>query len=302
MDTQIRLLDACELFALDNAARHLTPATQSFYTSSLRLFVAWCAGEGVTLLEDVTPVVIRRFLVDLQARSTPRKQPLTSSYIHNLTRAVRRFCAFCVTEELLPRTPFRSVQMPRVERKVLLCLTPEEIERVLRACDSLRDKAFVSFLLDTGVRAGEACSLTVGAVDLQSGAVLVTKGKGQKGRFVYVGIRARKGLRRYLLSRGSLTEGAPLFHSLRSGGPLTVNAVVQLMRRLRNGSGVRYLSAHALRRTFAIACLRNGMDLHTLRVLMGHTDVEMLRQYLDFAQSDLQAAHARNSPLDHLTA
>jgi site-specific recombinase XerD len=191
--------------------------------------------------------------------------------------------------------------MPHVERKVLHALTAHEVGRVLRVCNNPRDKALIGFLLDTGVRAAEACSLNVGDVETRSGAVTVTQGKGQKGRIVYLGAAGRKTLRRYLMQRGNPPPTAALFVALRGGTRLTVNAIVQLMRRMRGRAGVPHLTAHALRRTFAIQCLRSGMDIHTLRMLMGHTDIDVLRRYLDFAQADLQAAHARHSPLDSLT-
>lgn len=125
--------------------------------------------------------------------------------------------------------------------------------------------------------------------------------KGQKGRYVYIGAAARKALRRYLAARDNPPAPAALFCALRGGRALTVNALVQAMRRLRLRSGVAAFSAHACRRTFAMSCLRSGMDIHTLRMLMGHSDIDVLRQYLDFTQSDLQAAHAKHSPLDGLT-
>lgn len=302
MDTHSTLSDALALFALDNAARRLTPRTQAGYAASLHLFAAWCAEQGATRLVDITPALLRRFQIALQARSTVQGKPLSSVYIHNLLRAVRRLLAFCVAEELLARSPFGTVRMPKVERKVLHALTSEELGRVLAACKTPRDKALVGFLLDTGARAAELCSLTVGALDMQSGAVLIERGKGQKGRYVYLGAQGRKALRRYLVTRNNPPAGAPLFCALRGGRPLTPNAIVQLMRRLRRTSGVVNLSAHACRRTFALACLRSGMDVHTLRLLMGHSDIDVLRQYLDLADSDLQRAHAQHSPLDALTS
>lgn len=300
MGTQIRLVEACETFFLDNAARRLTKPSQGYYTASLRQFTRWCDAQGVALLADVTPAHLRRYLVALQERTAPRGQPLSSAYVHNLMRAVRRFFAFCVEDGMLERTPFRAVKLPQVERKVLLSLTSEEVRRALRVCTTERDRALVLFLLDTGARAAEACSLTVGAVDMGSGAVTVERGKGQKGRYVFMGAAARKALRLYLATRGSPGPAAPLFTAQGSERPLTVNALVQLMLRLQERSGVPHLTAHALRRTFAINCLRNGMDIHTLRVLMGHTDLDVLRAYLDFAQADLQTAHAKASPVDRL--
>ena len=301
-DRKPRLLlsEAAQLFELDNAARRLTPKTRAFYTWGVRAFVAWCTAEGLAELAEVTPQTLRRYMVHLQSRKTPAGNPFSSTYVHNLTRALRRFFSYCVEDELLELTPFRTVRMPRVEKKVLRALSPEDLEAVLRACKSRRDRALVKFLLDSGVRAAELCGLTVGDVDLQSGAALVRQGKGQKQRMVYVGVKTRKALRLYLIDRGRPPPSAPLFLTLRRE-PMTGNAIMLFFRRLQGRSGVRHLTAHALRRTFAITCLRNGMDVHSLRLLMGHADLDMLKQYLDFTEHDLSAAHARYGPLDGTT-
>jgi site-specific recombinase XerD len=58
--------------------------------------------------------------------------------------------------------------------------------------------------------------------------------------------------------------------------------------------------AHNLRRTFAIECLRNGMNVFILAKLMGHSDISVLRPYLALVEHDLQAAHAKASPVDKL--
>lgn len=300
MDTQTTLSTACELFALDNEARRLTVRTRAYYEASLRPFVIWCATQGVELLSSVTPTVVRRYLVYLQGRTTRAGRPLSSTYIHNLARALRRLFSYCVADGLLERSPFQSVRMPRVERKVLRALSPQDVKRLLHACKNARDGALVRFLLDTGVRAAELCALNVGDLDASTGAVTVAVGKGQKGRYVYAGAQTRKAVRRYLASRNNPPAREPLFVTLRGGRRLTVNAIVQLMRRLQRASGVEHATAHAMRRTFAITCLRNGMNVHTLRLLMGHADIDVLRLYLDFAEADLATAHADAGPVDHM--
>lgn len=288
----IQLTFSLEAFALDNEARRLTQATQRHYRYSLSLFERWCAGQGIDTLEAINATVMRRFLVSLQRRE------LSSNYTHNLCRAIRRWLAFCADEGYMDAAP--KVTMPRLDRHLLPALTGDELKRVLAACDTPRDKAFLLFLVDSGLRCAEACSLNLGDVDLPSGTVSLPIGKGGKGRIVYVGVAARKAIMLYLAKRGERNPDAPLFVAERGGGRLTTNAVIQLMRRLQARSGVAHVSAHALRRTFAINSLRNGMDIHSLRLLMGHSDIDVLRRYLDLSEYDLAAAHKAASPADKI--
>ena len=64
-----------------------------------------------------------------------------------------------------------------------------------------------------------------------------------------------------------------------------------------NGKGVH---PHKLRRTFAVTCLRGGMDVYTLARLMGHSDIATLRHYVASIGDELQAAHGKVSPVDRM--
>ncbi|MFZ1768031.1 MAG: tyrosine-type recombinase/integrase [Caldilinea sp.] len=287
--------DAFELFLLDCESRGFTPDTVRFYRDRFRLIQRWCTENGIDTLDKLTPLVIRQYLAVLQRRG------LSSHYVHSHARALRTFCNFLVREELLDVSPFAKVKMPRLEKKVLAALTSEEVKVILRACEYERDTALVLFLLDSGVRASELCALNVGDVDV-AGTVTVRLGKGQKGRLTYIGARTRKQLLRYFtLERGGKPDAdEPLFTAQRMGKPLTPNALFQLTKRLKKASGVKGCAPHAFRRTMAIHSLRNGMNIYLLARMLGHTDIHVLKQYLDIVQNDVQTAAKRSGVVDNL--
>ena len=289
-----QLSDALDLFLLDCEARRLTVATRDFYRLKLSLFVRWCGDQGITTLQQLTAHDLRRYLVSLSRRE------LSSQYQNNLARAIRAFLNYCVRDELLAVSPFNKVQMPRLEKKILAALSSGDIQAILRSCSSERDKAMCLFLLDSGVRVSELVALNVADVDLTTGVVLVQLGKGQKGRTTYIGARTRKQVRRYFAERGKMQPHEPVFVSERHKGRLRVDSVVQMMGRLQEKSGVAQCTCHTFRRTFAITCLRNGMNIYVLARLMGHADITILRQYLPLLEGDLQEAHARFGAVDNL--
>ena len=286
--------DAYEMFMLDCEARRLTPATRQFYRSKLVIFFRWCIDNGVQDIDSLTAHSIRKFFVYLQHRD------LSGQYQHNHARSIRAFLNFCVRDELLEKSPFAKVQMPRVEKKVLSALDAKDIHALLRHCLNERDRAICLLLLDSGVRASELVALNVGHVDVGTGVVTVHCGKGQKGRITYIGATTRKHLLRYLHRRGEVRADMPLIVSLNTGARLTVWGLVQVMDRLRKRAGVQECTCHTFRRTFALNCLRNGMNIYVLARLMGHVDITVLRQYLPLVESDLQEAHRRFGAVDHL--
>ena len=286
---QINLKDAVAIYVLDCESRRLTTKTVFFYRTSLQTFVTWAATVGVSTLAEITPTTIRQFQVHLADRG------LSAVYQHNLARALRTFCNFAVAERLIASSPFQNIKLPILPKRILPALTPDEERRLLRAA-TVRNRAIILFALRSGVRVEELCSLNVGLVDLASGAVQVINGKGQKSRITYIDAQARKALRLYLASRGELPNDAPLFISERGARRCTTNAIVQVMLKLQAKTGITYASFHTLRRTFAINCLRSGMNIHVLARLMGHADIQVLRRYLDMSEGDAAAEYASRGP------
>ena len=153
-------------------------------------------------------------------------------------------------------------------------------------------------LLDTGLRAAEFCGLRTGDVDMRSGLCTVL-GKGQKQRTVRVGAKARGAIARMLAMRGEVDPGDPLWEG-HTGEPLGIHGLQTLLHRMGRSAGVMPCAPHRFRRTFALWCLRDGMDLHSLRMLMGHSSLDVLQQYLALAGQDVERAHKAHSPVDKL--
>jgi len=107
-------------------------------------------------------------------------------------------------------------------------------------------------------------------------------------------------LKRSLAKRNETSGQSPLFASEHNGESLTISGMVQLMNRLRTRSGVPTCTCHTFRRTFALTCLRNGMNIYVLARLMGHSDIVVLRQYLALVEADLRKAHNDFGVVDKL--
>lgn len=295
MNQRTSLKTAFDLFILECQSRRFTAHTLRFYRGRLKLFFDFCDQQSVIWLTDLTHHHIRQYLVQLDDSG------VSSAYHHSLARAIRAFLNYCVRDELITVSPFVKVRMPRLEKKTLEAVSRQDIAAILKACRHERDRAIILFMLDSGVRASELCALNYGDVDFATGEVAIRRGKGQKGRIVYIGPKTRKQLKRYIIREHDCEPNPkqPLFATRDDSSRLTYFGLRQLLRRLHNVSGVGF-SAHSLRRTFAINSLRNGMDIYTLAKLMGHTDITVLRAYLPLVNNDLRSAQEKFGVVDNL--
>ena len=125
-------------------------------------------------------------------------------------------------------------------------------------------------------------------------------GKGQKERIVPFGSSAQKALMKYIYHfRLEPLRDDRVFLNL-DGGPMTETGLKLLFRRLADSSGVKRFHAHLLRHTFALNFLINGGDVFSLQQILGHTTLEMVRNYVNLAQGHVMIQHNRFSPLDRM--
>lgn len=154
-----------ESFLLDCQARSLRPTTLRYYRQQITWFLECAILNGAKSIEAITPHVIRAYLVSLQKRGWK------SASVHAAARAVRAFLNFCVADDILKWSPMRKVKMPTVDREIKGAFTPEEVRRLLEACETQRDRAIVMALLDTGLRASELLALNNSDINALTGVI-----------------------------------------------------------------------------------------------------------------------------------
>ena len=284
-------------FLLDRAARGLAKRTVAWYGEQLRLLEAYCQTHGTFDTTEFTPPYLRAMLVDFGKTHNP-------GGVHGLYRAVRAFLNWYTLEYDLDRNPIDKVDAPRVQEQALEPVSLVDLRKMIAVCERRtfygdRDRAMLLCLLDSGCRRAEFLALNLGDVDMQSGAVMVRHGKGDKPRVVFFGAKSRKALAAYLRYRSEAGDAQPLWVT-QEGERLSATALRALLKRRAREAGVPMPSPHDFRRGFALNTLRAGVDLISVQRLLGHSDLSVIRRYLAQTQEDLQRAHAQGSPVDRL--
>lgn len=316
----IKLSTAIEGFMLSCEAARLSPHTIRDYSVTLRRFAAFVGEDRA--LASISRDDVRRFLRSLAQPQTVTAgvtvrhlERLSDKTILNYHTGLGALWTWAVGEELVETHLIHQVERPKPETRAVAPLSEKDIKALLTACDKtvrydrpgkkttdntrptkLRDRAIVFLMLDTGLRASELCGLAACDVDFKNARIWVM-GKGKKERFLPMSPDTRAVLWKYL-NKDRLDEpaSAPLFAMI-DGRPMTRVSLLQLLRRLGERAGVRDVHPHRFRHTFAIQFLRNGGDVYALQAALGHTTLEMVRRYLQLAQTDIDKAHETASPV-----
>ena len=291
-------------FVIAKLADGYSKTTIKMYECRLNVLSDWLRNPEI---ENITTRNLRDFLYYLRTDFKPYRpggddSHLTEATIHGYWKAIRAFWKWAA-EDLDTENVALLIKAPRYKLKPITPLSKSEVILLLHAVESdrkgrkrstrLRDRAIILFFLDTGLRLGELLRLQVKEVDLHTGKVIVRphqRGRKTSGRIVYIGNKTRKDLWKYLSFRDTTSDDEPIFD-------ITPGALKHMLRRLGNKSGIK-CHAHKIRHTFAINFLRNGGNVFELQRLLGHSSLDMVRHYLNIAESDIENAHRKASPVD----
>ena len=275
--------------------RGLSPNSRESYRRDLRRLREWADAQGkpVAALERSD---LSGWMRELSHAG------LSPSSIARMVSAATGFYRFLQRDGHIRINPTENLAAPRRAQKLPRHLTEEEIERFLAVPNTaqpegVRDRAILELLYATGVRVSELAGLQLDQVDLEQG-LLRCRGKGSKERLVPVGKSALRWLERYLRlwQRPGITgKRQPLFLTNRRE-PVTRAWVWSLVTDCARRAGLRDVSPHTLRHTFATHLLEHGADTRSVQTLLGHSDLATTQIYTHITNLRLRASYERHHP------
>ena len=241
------------------------------YMNSLKNFVIW-----IDLpIEEVTNQHIQAY-IDLLLDK--RLKPKT---INNNLDSIRGFYNYLQNEEkAVNSNPVKKGYCLRLGRPLPKHLRDEQAQEIFKSIKSIRDRAIFMLMLRCGLRVEEVADLTLSAIDLKRGQILIFKGKGAKGRIVYFSKDTYDALVAYIKRRRPLrTQGLFLVEKgTCKGKEISVRGIQKRIEYYSKKSRVK-VSCHHLRHTMATQLLNAGADLEIIQDLLGHTKITTTQRY-----------------------
>ncbi len=264
-----------EQYLRDQYRRNCRPNTLRLAATSLTLFLSFLRKLGKMRLEQMQRQDIEAFIEHEQDRG------LKPNSVRTRLCGVYAFVRFLIEKKI--------VGYELMERKIKLklpdplprAIDPQDLSRLLSVIDNTRDRALILLLLRTGMRIGELLNTKVDDVDLRQQKILIYESdKTSVGRVVYYSEDAQQALLAWLKIRDPFKDR--LFYGQgKKSQSLCYEAARMVFNKYLQKAGLQYsgFTLHCLRHTFATDLLNVRMPLECLRVLLGHTNLEVTRRY-----------------------
>jgi site-specific recombinase XerD len=290
------------------------------YQVSLRRFAAWLSSVGVTYVDELSLSHLRAWVSHLQKEPSRSGGPLSDATVHQYALRIRVFCHWLEHEEVIEKPITTRFKLPRVEEKFIPTFTPEDVGKLFEACEvsgryslrmrralTVRNRAIVSVLIDSGIRRKELVGLRLCDVDRDLRVLLVHR-KGNKWQQVPISYEGFRPLHEYLTRHRShlaALDGRTVAHKEDAvflsddGKPLGLKGINALFARLHKKSGLegKRVSPHQCRRYMATTQLAAGRSPLDVQRQMGHTTLLMTNRYASLNIGHLKRSHESYSPL-----
>ncbi len=216
--------------------------------------------------------------------------------------SIKSFINYCILFEKIEKSEISKLATPKIPKNVPRPLTETQILKLIKLIDKeendfirLRNKALIFLLWGTGLRISEAIALNV---DSMNKGFIKIKGKGNKERLIPILDEIINVIQDWLKLRNSINnlKSKAVFVNKR-GTRLSSRYIQKIISNLRKSLNFdKSFTPHSLRHSFASHLLKKGVDLRTLQMLLGHSNITTTQHYLKVSNSFAEEVYYKTHP------
>lgn len=294
----LTLEKAFEEFIQMKTVMNSSPETIKYYNGIFRYFTEFF-GEN-RLCAEVNERVVLDYLMYIKTHKPNVSEKTVCTYI----RGLRAILYFMMKSGYVENF---KISLPKTQETIKETYTDNEIKRLIekpkinKGCSfaELRNWALVCYFLATGNRLSTVCNIKISDVDFQSEEILIRKTKNKKQQIIPMSAELKNVLQEYMRYR----KGEPddyLFCNA-YGEKLNKDSISTCISKYNHSRGVTKTSIHLFRHTFAKNWILNGGDIFRLQKILGHSTLDMVKNYVSIYGGDLKRDYDKFSLLDRAT-
>ena len=234
-------------------------------------------------LSRVTVYHLRKHMMAEKARGVSMTTIKSRGYIYS------GFYKWLRNEGLIDTDPTSSIGVIKASSEKEIPFSAPEIQLIKEACQNDRHRAIVHFLLSTGCRVSEMCSVNRTDIDFQS-LSLTVKGKGDKKRTVYIDDVTALMLKRYLASRKDASPALFVGRKAKRSDPHDIRVILTGIGQRSHVPGVH---PHRFRHTLATQLVDRGMSIQEVANILGHSKLDTTMVYVAINQRNTENSYRK---------
>lgn len=301
-------------FLLREEGKDITSGTIKEHKIALTQYCEWCEQQGLEIA-GVNALEIEDYLAFL------KREGYAGTTVSQKFNTIRKLYAYLEKRGAIEENPVEDVDLKAfVNGKTAksntdndFYLKQEEFDQMLEHVPDpkLRNQLILKLLWQTGLRRGELAEIKLEDVDRDERSIRVkTKKTGEVRRVWY------KPSLDFLMDQwisvyrdGYPHSDSPYLFVTKQSGQIYTELINRTVKMAADGAGLqeemyqdarqnsrKKITAHTLRHSYAVHCIKSGMDVSLLRELMGHNNLETTKQYLRFRDEDIKSAAQKYGP------
>ena len=229
-----------------------------------------------------------------------KQEAVNDISINTRLRGIRTILYYAMEKGYLQ--PFK-IKLVKAVKKIKPVYTEDELGKLLEKPDikktnfkEFRTWAVINHVLATGNRLETISTLAIGDIDFENHKIALLHTKNKIQYFIPLSHDLAQVLLEYLAYRKGNKEDILFCDSY--GMPLRKRKIQEDIQEYNLARGVETTSIHAFRHTFAKLWIQNGGDIFQLQEILGHSSLEMVKEYLRMFGDGLQEGFNARNPLD----
>lgn len=269
------------------------------YNIDIEEYINYCKEKNMNIY-NITYKEVKSYLASLYEKQ------YTASTISRHISSLRSFYSYLYKNKLVDKNIFKSITLPKKEKRIPKYMTNEDIDVVFNIPDitsplGQRDRLILELLYATGIRVSELCNIKLKDIDYSNKSIIIL-GKGSKERIVFFGDVCLEYLNKYInegrliLLNGNNNEYL-IIGAYKKNTKISVRSIESVIDKIIEKAAIKKnITPHVLRHTFATHLLNEGCDILIVKELLGHSSLDTTGIYTHVSNEKLRKVYLDAHP------
>ena len=202
--------------------------------------------------------------------------------------SIKTFYNYLIFDEKISQNPSSEIYSPKLEKKLPIVLSTEEIDRIISCFDlskenGERNRTIIECLYSCGLRVTELVNLKISEINFIDGYIKII-GKGNKQRITPINKKLSTYLKNYIDNIRSKLKidksNSDYLFLNRRGKKISRVLVFNIVKTACQKVGIKKnISPHTFRHSFATHLVEGGADLRAVQEMLGHSNITTTEIY-----------------------